>query len=195
MTKTGYTGRILTAIGVLAVIAFGTPQGGGAAPVGDAARANTAASQPSAAAGVESRLVTARRAIITAQRAVSRTHAYEVETDRLAGRRTWEVKLRRGSSSRYEVHVSADGRRVLRVRSRRGSNRDVRRASQATVALTRALTIAGRRVGRSGFDEADIDMLGRRVVWDVTFKRPANRDVEVSVDARSGRVLRVERDS
>jgi uncharacterized membrane protein YkoI len=89
--------------------------------------------------------------------------------------------------------VSLDGRRVARD-SRTRRQDDAIKALQTGVRLARALQIAARRVdGR--FDEAEIDRLrGGRIVWEVAFTRPNGDETEVVVDARTGTVVRIERD-
>ena len=57
----------------------------------------------------------------------------------------------------------------------------------------RALRIAARRAhGR--LTEADLDTERGVLVWSVTFERSGDRETEVDVNARTGRVVRVEHD-
>lgn len=136
-------------------------------------------------------LAPALRAVRTAERSVGRGNAYDIESDRLRGRRVWEVKVARGTVRPYEIDVSADGRQVLRRRRESKVGDDVGKVAKAKVSLERALRIAGRRAGGARFDEAEIDRWRGRLAWEATFKRSGNREVEVRIDARSGKVLAV----
>jgi uncharacterized membrane protein YkoI len=149
---------------------------------------------PAASPSAANRLALARRAVRTAERRVRHSKAYDIESDRLGGRRTWEVKVARGVSRPYELDVSADGRRVVRQRRRSRVDDDVRRVNQARVSLWRALRLAGRRVARGRFDEAGIDRERGRLVWEATFEQSGDREIEVTVDARTGRVVAIDRD-
>jgi uncharacterized membrane protein YkoI len=155
----------------------------------------TATSTPKATASQSaSRLGQAVRAVRTAQRRIRRSKAYDIETDRFRGRRVWEVKVARGVTRPYELDVRADGRRVVRQRRKTRIDDDVRKLARATVTLPRALRTAARRARGARFDEAEIDRSRGRLVWDVEFKRSRDREVEVKVDARTGRVLEVDVD-
>lgn len=135
---------------------------------------------------------TAIRAVKTATRRVGKGRPYDLETERFRGKRVWEVKVAVGRKRPHELLVRRDGRRVVRHRRIR-RDRDARLARRAKVSLIRAVRTADRRVsGR--FDEAGIDRSRRRLVWEVSFDLSANRDVEVTVNARNGRIIRVERD-
>lgn len=160
-----------------------------------ATQSGSASSPPSASSSASaSGLAPARRAVRTAERKVRRGDAYDIERDRLRGRRVWEVKVARGSSRPYELDVRADGRKVLRQRRRSKVGDDVHKVGQARVSLNRALKIAGRRARGGRFDEAEIDRWRGRIVWEATFERSRDREVEVKVDARNGRVLAVTTD-
>jgi uncharacterized membrane protein YkoI len=168
--------------GRTSTLASSTPGGG----------SSTAPSAHSAAS--VGRLAEARRAVRAAERGVPRGKAYDIETDRLRGRRVWEVKVARGTAQPYELDVSAGGDRVLRRTRASKVSDDVRKVARATVSLQRALSTAGRRVGQGTFDEAEIDRVGGRIVWEATFKRSGDRETEVKVDARSGKVVGVSTD-
>jgi len=169
---------------------------GATATTSAADRSGAGSQKPGASASQSSvlRADAARRALRTAARRVGGGTAYEIETDRLSGRRVWEVDIARGTSLNYEVHVSADGRSALRVRRKPRIDLDVRRAASARVSLSTAIATASRRVPRTTFDEAGIDRERGRIVWEATFKRSPRAEVEVAVDARTGRVTRVEDD-
>lgn len=163
----------------------------GTAPASAASTAApTPAASPSASA---SQIDQAVRAIRSAERRVPNGKAYDIETDRLRGKPVWEVKVARGTTRAYELDVSADGRKVLRRRAKTVDD-DVRKLRDAKVGLAKALRTAARRAKGAAFDSAEIDRSGGRLVWEATFKAPGDRELEVDVDARTGKVLRVRTD-
>jgi uncharacterized membrane protein YkoI len=135
-------------------------------------------------------LARARRAVRTAEAAVPGGRAYDIESERAGGAPVWEVKVARGTSRADELEVRADGTAVV-ARRRAGVDDDVRKLAEAEISLDRALAIAGGRAGGAAFDEAEIDRSGGRAVWEAEFDRSGGGEVQVSVDARSGNVLRV----
>jgi len=189
-------------IGVIAVAGCAAVVGAsGCGTSPDEAEGRPSTSQPAVtstagatATGAPSRLNEALRAVGTAQRTVRGSKAYDIETDRHRGRRVWEVKVARGVARPYELVVRADGRRVLRQRRKARIDDDVRKLAEARVALPRAMRIAAGHARGARFDEAEIDRLRGRLIWDVEFKRSRDREVEVKVDARTGRVLEVDVD-
>lgn len=152
-----------------------------------AAAASTAAPTPAASASQID------QAVRSAERRVPNGKAYDIETDRLRGKPVWEVKVARGTTRAYELDVSADGRKVLRRRAKTVDD-DVRKLRDAKVGLAKALRTAARRAKGAAFDSAEIDRSGGRLVWEATFKAPGDRELEVDVDARTGKVLRVRTD-
>ena len=62
--------------------------------------------------------------------------------------------------------------------------------NQARVSLVAALRAAAPRAGNTTLTEADIDNEDGTLVWQVGFAD----DTDVDVDARTGKVLRVDRD-
>lgn len=177
---------LLATLAPLAVAAaFGSAGGddAGAAALGSGTAARTAASDVRAAV----------LALRTAERRVRNGAPYDLESDRYRGLRVWEIDVAVPRERPHELLVSLDGRRVVR-HSRKRPSVDAVRAQQATVRLAEALRTAARRAeGR--LVEAEIDRLrGGRIVWKVTFERSGGRELEVSVDARTGRVVRLESD-
>ena len=68
----------------------------------------------------------------------------------------------------------------------------MRKVRRARISLARAIRIADRRAtGR--LDEAEIDREDGRLVWELQFER-GDLETDVTVHARSGRVLEVDRD-
>jgi uncharacterized membrane protein YkoI len=121
------------------------------------------------------------RAVQTASRGVSHK-AYDLDRER----NRWEVTFADGT----ERHVSLDGRKV--TATRRDDERSTRVAS-ARVSLATALkTAAGRASGT--LDGADLDSERGTLVWSVSFDGAGDRETEVDVDARTGKVLRVTHD-
>src|SRR5690349_18422887 len=117
------------------------------------------------------------RAVQTASKGIS-AKAYELDRER----NRWEVTFADGT----QKHVSLDGRRVTRTtRDDRDSEVD-----RARITLIGALRAAAPRAGNTRIEDADLDDDDGRLVWQVGF----SNDVEVDVDARSGRVLHVDRD-
>ena len=117
------------------------------------------------------------RAVQTASKGVS-AKPYELDRER----NRWEVTFADGT----QKHVSLDGRKVTKT------TRDDRDAevNQARVTLVTALRNAAPRAGNTQLTDADIDADDGQLVWQIGF---AN-DTDVDVDARTGKVLRVDKD-
>ncbi|HET6549088.1 MAG TPA: PepSY domain-containing protein [Solirubrobacter sp.] len=172
-------------------------EGGSASAKATATATNSPAarSTPAASASASARrLDAAVRAVKTAQRKVSRGKAYDIESDRRRGKRVWEVKVVRGVARGHKLDVRFDGRKVVGQRRRSKVDDDVRKLAKAKVTLAKALRTAGRRAEGGTFDEAEIDRSRGRIVWEATFDKPGDREVEVTVDARTGKVTRVTHD-
>ncbi|HWK27382.1 MAG TPA: PepSY domain-containing protein [Solirubrobacter sp.] len=135
---------------------------------------------PATAHAASSSSSDAARAVETASRGVN-AKPYDLDRER----NRWEVQFADGT----ERHVSLDGRRVLRTR--RDDDRSSR-VSQAKIGLADAIRRAARRASGT-VTEADLDRERGKLVWSVTFER-GDRETEVDVDIRSGRVLRVTHD-
>jgi uncharacterized membrane protein YkoI len=116
------------------------------------------------------------RAVQTASKGIAHK-AYDIDRDD----NRWEVKFADGT----ERHVTLDGRRV--TATRRDDDRSARVAS-ARVSLATALKTAAPRA-HGTLDGAEIDTERGRLVWSVEFD-----DTDVVVDARTGKVVRVEHD-
>jgi uncharacterized membrane protein YkoI len=146
---------------------------GAAALGGGIAVATTASAASSSTAAV--------RAVQTASKGVSHK-AYELDRER----NRWEVTFADGT----QRHVTLDGRRV--TATKRDDDRSAAAAS-ARVSLATALrTAAGRANGT--LTDADLDRERGTLVWSVNFEGAGERETEVEVDARSGKVLRVNQD-
>lgn len=148
--------------------------------------ASSSATAHASAANVDS----AVRAVRTARRAVG-GRPYDIERERLRGKRVWEVKLARAAGRPREVLVSANGRRVLR-RETTGRSDEAREARRAKVGMIAAILKAARRAnGR--LEDAEIDDHRGHVVWAVSFEsRRSETDVYIRVD--TGAVVGVDRD-
>ncbi len=138
-------------------------------------------------------LAAPRNAIRLAERRAG-GDAYDIERDRLGGKRVWEIKLTRRSGPRLELDVSADGRRVRRQRRTGDDDDDAAAAAKARVSLGEALRRAGRRARGASLDEASFDRDDGRPLWEVSLDGSGGREIEAKVDARSGKVFDVERD-
>ncbi len=148
------------------------------------------ASPPPVAHASAANVDAAVRAVRTARNAVG-GKPYSVDRERFRGAPAWEVDLARATGRSREVIVSANGRRVLR-RGTSQRSADAVRARRARVGIVAAMRTAARRAnGR--LEDADIDRRRGSTVWSVSFER-RGLDIEVDVNARSGRVVRVERD-
>ena len=117
------------------------------------------------------------RAVQTASKGIS-AKAYELDKERTR----WEVTFADGT----QKHVSLNGSKVTKT------TRDDRESTvnQAKITLIGALRAAAPRAGNTTLTDADIDNEDGTLVWQVGF---AN-DTDVDVDARTGKVLRVDRD-
>ncbi len=100
----------------------------------------------------------------------------------------WEIDVVSGSGRAKELHVSADGTKIVRTGKARRSD-DAALARQATVSLATALRTADGRASGS-LDGAEIDREAGRLVWTASFERRGS-ETEVEVDAKSGKVLDV----
>ena len=117
------------------------------------------------------------RAVQTASKGIAHK-AYDIDRDD----NRWEVKFADGT----ERHVTLDGRRV--TRTTRDDDRSTRVAS-ARVSLATALKTAAPRANGT-LEGAEIETERGRLVWSVDFAD----DTEVEVDARTGKVVRVNHD-
>jgi uncharacterized membrane protein YkoI len=144
-----------------------------AAALGGAAAFATAANGASSADAV--------RAVQTASRGVS-AKPYELDRER----NRWEVQFANGT----ERHVTLDGRRVT---STRGDDDRSRRVASARVGLAKALRTAAARA-HGTLSGAELELERGRLAWSVSFEASGDRETEVEVDARSGRVVRVTHD-
>jgi uncharacterized membrane protein YkoI len=117
------------------------------------------------------------RAVQTAGKGISHK-AYDLDRDD----NRWEVKFADGT----ERHVTLDGRRV--IRTTRDDDRSTRVAA-ARVSLATALKTAAPRANGT-LEGGEIETERGRLVWSVDFAD----DTEVEVDARTGKVVRVNHD-
>lgn len=160
---------------------------------GPAESPTAATTTPAAAVSATTRTDLAVRAVRTATRRAGAGQPYDLESDRFRGRSVWEVKVAAGSQRPHEVLVSPNGKRVIRHRRIRRDNGAVQ-VRDTRVGLVRAVRVADRKVpGR--LDEAGIDRTrSGSLAWEVNFDISRYREVEVTVDATSGKVVRVEYD-
>jgi len=121
------------------------------------------------------------RAVQTASKGVSHK-AYELDRER----NRWEVTFADGT----QRHVTLDGRRV--TATKRDDDRSAAAAS-ARVSLATALRTAAPRANGT-LTDADLDRERGTLVWSVNIEAAGDRETEVEVDARSGKVLRVIQD-
>jgi uncharacterized membrane protein YkoI len=162
----------VAALGAAGVITFAESQA--ASPSARAASAGTGS---------------AVKALRTAAKAAA-GRPYDLERDRHRGRRVWEVDVAKRAGRASELVISADGTRVVK-RHRTHRSDDAAKARRASIGLAKALRTASRRASGT-LTEADIDRTrGGRLVWSVTFER-GQIETEVDVDARSGKVVRVQ---
>ena len=149
---------------LIAALAAGAAVAGGGAAVAHAAPSSDAV-----------------RAVQTAGRGLSHK-AYDLDRER----NRWEVTFADGT----ERHVSLDGRKV--TATRRDDDRSTQVAA-ARVSLATALKTASSRASGT-LDGADLDTERGALVWSVSFDGAGDRETEVDVDARTGKVLRVTHD-
>lgn len=173
---------VLAVFGLGVVPATGSNGSPGAGGGGPSATAIARASAVKVAPAV--------RAIRTARRDVG-GRPYDIERERLLGKRVWEVKLARANGRPREVHVSANGRRVLR-RDTTGRSEEARHARQAKVGLVAAIRKAARHAnGR--LEDAEIDDRDGQFVWEVKFvRRGIETDVYIRTD--TGAIVEIDRD-
>lgn len=153
----------------------------------------SARSPDRAGAAASGKTTSAVRAIRTAVRRVGQGRPYDLESERFRGKRVWEVKVAAGRKRPHEILVRRDGRRVVHHRRIRRDH-DSRLARRAKVSLVRAVRTADRRAAGK-LDEAGIDRNRGRLVWEVNFYISRHREVGVTLNARSGKVIRVEHDN
>ena len=117
------------------------------------------------------------RAVQTASKGMS-AKPYELEKER----KHWEVTFADGT----QKLVTLNGSKVTKTRR---DDRDSA-VNQARTSLVAALRAAAPRAGNTTLTDADLDDDDGALVWQIGF---AN-DTDVDVDARTGKVLRVEKD-
>ena len=98
-----------------------------------------AASDPGASSAAK-----AGDAVKAVRTAGAEGRAFDVESDRHRGKRVWEIDVVSGSGRAKELHVSADGTKIVRTGKARRSD-DAALARQATVSLATALRTADGR--------------------------------------------------
>lgn len=134
---------------------------------------------------------------------------YEIEAKFRRFKPVWEVEVARGEARPIHVVINARATKVLGTHRGR-PDVDAVLVQEATVPLAKAIRIAKRHVPKrlhqwktargslpkwmkmNRFDEAGIDWENERLVWEVSFNRFGCSDVEVQVDAKTGKVLGVE---
>ncbi|MDA0183489.1 PepSY domain-containing protein [Solirubrobacter phytolaccae] len=119
-------------------------------------------------------------AVRAVQTASKGTSAKPYELDRERGH--WEVTFADGT----QKLVTLNGSKVTKTR-RDDRDADV---AQARTSLVAALRAAAPRAGNTQLTDADLDADDGQLVWQIGF---AN-DTDVDVDARTGKVLRVDND-
>lgn len=159
---------------------------------------STAPSAPSEPAASDDALVAAAR---TALSAVDGT-VFSIDRERDG----WDVTVVKADASEWDLTVDAAGTTVVRppVEDRDDDDADDRAddlaerqrlLADAQVGLTAALTTARTEVPGVDVDAIDLDLDDRgRATWDVQLGEDTADEQEVTVDAVSGEVLRVERD-
>jgi uncharacterized membrane protein YkoI len=157
----------------------------------------------------------AAKAVRLAYRSVGNATArpYEIESKYRRGSKhrslkpVWEVEVAVGDVRPVHVVVNARATKVLNTHRGRADD-DAALVQLATVQLAKAIRIAKKQLPKHKwkrshsrkwmkpirFDDAGIDRFGDRLVWEVAFDRFLCGDIEVKVDAQSGKVLRVESD-
>lgn len=113
---------------------------------------------------------------------------YDLEETTRGGSPAWEIKVAFKTGKPLEFIVTRSGNRIIN-QSKHKHDDDVDKANQATVKLTSALALSGRKVN-GNLDEAEIDREGGRIVWTATFK-DGSTEHETFVDAKSGKLVRV----
>lgn len=138
----------------------------------------------------------AERALRTASESVPHGKAFSIDLKRRGGRRVWSVEVASRQTREYEVIVNRSGRTVVKRHRDATPDDDVRKVQRARIGARRALRIAHRRVG-GRLEQVEIDTTGaaRRLVWEVEFVSRNGSEVEVTVSARSGQVLRTHREA
>lgn len=113
---------------------------------------------------------------------------YDLEETTRGGTPAWEIKVAFETGNPLEFIVTRNGGRIINQSKHRRDD-DVDKANQATVKLTSALALSGRKVN-GNLDEAEIDREDGRIMWTVTFK-DGGTEHEAFIDARSGKLVRV----
>lgn len=159
--------------------------------------ANASTTSPERAAtprASSSRVTEAVRALKTAGKQVKNGRPYDLESDRFRGKSVWEVKVASGRSRPYEFYISANGKTIVRRSRERKLGDDVPKVLQAKVTLARALRTAAKHAGGGRLSEGEIDRDRGKIVWTVTFERSGDAEVEVILDAKTGRLIRTVKD-
>ncbi|MDO5681472.1 MAG: PepSY domain-containing protein [Propionibacteriaceae bacterium] len=157
-----------------------------AQPSAPPAATTTAAAEPGQTA--DARNKAALQAISTAADAAKGT-PFEIDAEDDEG--AWEVHVMVDTRT-HEVEVSADGRTVTKQEDEEADRDDTRRLGQAGLSLSHAIEAALREVPGT-LDDVELADDNDIAVWEVTIDTPDADDVEVLIDVRDGRVVRVDR--
>ena len=121
--------------------------------------------------------------------ALAHTPGAVVELD--ADRRAWEVTVLREDGTGVELYVDAETGEITRERDTQ------LRGVQATAPKVTATEAIGIALGNTpgGIIELDLDTERGAVVWEVLVRADAGGRFEIYVDATTGAVVKVERDT
>lgn len=193
----GLRNRTILVLSVAAAFTLVACGADGDAP--SAGAATSPATSPDTPADTRSKATTAATGTAPALRAVRTVER------RLRGARSFELELEGGRRPGWEINVSDSSRRAWKYRTDRSGKRvqtrkrdkwdnDAKDSRKVKVTLARALKIATRRSSLR-FDQIELERTrSGRLVWEAEFKGSGDRETEVTVDARTGKVLRVKHD-
>jgi uncharacterized membrane protein YkoI len=132
------------------------------------------------------------RALRAAAAAVPDGQPFDLELDDENGRSFWDVQVA-SQGIEHQFAVALDGSKVLSRSREPTPDDDIAKLRAARINAIRAVEIATQR--QSGqLSKVDIGTDLGSVVWEVDLARLDGSEVKMDINARSGKVLRVERD-
>ena len=141
----------------------------------------------------------------TAGKPITFEEAMKIALERIGGGIVWDVELEqervglvyeveiRKDGIKYDVYINAMTKEVLRVQEEGRYNANNRMPpcfTTAKITVEQAKAIALRRTGGTIVEEVEFERKGNQLLYEIEV-RVNRRDVEVIIDAVTGRVSRV----
>ncbi len=155
---------------------------------GSSISSSPTSSSPTSAGEYSDSVDAALAALRTAADAVPGGRPYDLEQDDFDGQDAWEIKVASAGDT-YKLYVSADGTDVVDKAQDRSPGDDLRKIQQAEVEAADALRTAADEHSGAEFDELEIDTRNGTLVWEIELVRNGGSEIEVYVDATTGKII------